>query len=52
MGGDPAVDETEVLEEYVEKVICRWCGASDRVEVVARPEFGGPADEGPGDGGP
>ncbi len=52
MSGDPIVEETEVLDEQIEKVICRWCGAGDRVEIVARPEFGGPADEGPGDGGP
>ena len=52
MAGEPLVEETQVLEEQVEKVVCRWCGASDRVEIVPRPEFGGPADEGPGDGGP
>jgi RNase P subunit RPR2 len=52
MGGEPQVDEREVLVETVETVACRWCGAADRIEVVARPEFGGPADEGPGDGGP
>jgi hypothetical protein len=44
--------EREVLAETVEQVVCRWCGAGDRVEIVDRPEFGGPADEGPGDGGP
>jgi hypothetical protein len=52
MAGEPQVEETEVLGEQVEQVVCRWCGAGDRVEIVARPEFGGPADEGPGDGGP
>lgn len=52
MAGEPVVEETEVLDEVVERVECRWCGASDRVEVVARPQFGGPKDEGPGDGGP
>ncbi len=52
MAGEPAVDEREVLAETVEQVVCRWCGAQDRVEIVPRPEFGGPADEGPGDGGP
>jgi hypothetical protein len=52
MGGAPSIDETEVLAETVEQVLCRWCGAGDRVEIVPRPEFGGPADEGPGDGGP
>ncbi|MFM1918137.1 MAG: hypothetical protein RJB01_1652, partial [Actinomycetota bacterium] len=37
--------------EDVEEVVCRWCSAADRVEVVARPEFGGPNTEAPGDGG-
>ncbi len=52
MSGEPTVEEREVLAETVEQVVCRWCGAGDRVEIVPRPEFGGPADEGPGDGGP
>jgi len=52
MSGAPSVEETEVIYEVVEQVLCRWCCAGDRVEIVARPEFGGPADEGPGDGGP
>lgn len=52
MAGEAIVEETEVLDEQVEQVLCRWCGAGDRVEIVAKPEFGGPADEGPGDGGP
>lgn len=52
MAGVPVVEESEVLAETMESVTCRWCGSADRVEVVARPEFGGPADEGPGDGGP
>lgn len=52
MAGEPLVEDTEILDEQVEKVACRWCGAGDRVEIVPRPEFGGPADEGPGDGGP
>jgi len=52
MAGASTIDEREVLAETVESVTCRWCGAADRVEDVARPEFGGPSDEGPGDGGP
>lgn len=52
MGGEPTVDEREVMSDTVEQVICRWCGAADRVEVVARPEFGGPVSEAAGDGGP
>jgi len=41
-----------VLAETIEAVTCRWCGAADSIEIVSRPQFGGPADEGPGDGGP
>ena len=52
MAGESVVEEREVLSETVESVTCRWCGSADRVELVPRPEFGGPADEGPGDGGP
>ena len=51
MAGDVSVDEVTELSEDVEEVICRWCSAADRVEVVARPEFGGPNTEAPGDGG-
>ncbi len=47
MAGVPAVEEREVLSEEVERIQCRWCNASDGVEIVARPEFGGPVSEGP-----
>ena len=47
MAGVPAVEEREVLGEEVERIQCRWCNASDGVEIVARPEFGGPVSEGP-----
>lgn len=52
MSGEAVIEEQTTLAETVESVTCRWCGTGDRLEVVARPEFGGPADEGPGDGGP
>jgi len=51
MAGVAVVEEREVLSEEIEKIQCRWCNASDAVEIVARPEFGGPVSEGPGDGG-
>jgi DNA-directed RNA polymerase subunit RPC12/RpoP len=51
MSGDVQVDEIVVLSEDVEEIRCRWCSASDRIEVVPRPEVGGPETEGPGDGG-
>ncbi|MFN8125838.1 MAG: hypothetical protein U0R64_04935 [Candidatus Nanopelagicales bacterium] len=37
MAGDPEVEQTEVITESVDKVVCRWCGASDRIEIVPRP---------------
>ena len=52
MAGDVSIDETEVLAGSVEQITCRWCSASDRIELVLRPDFGGPSQEGPGDGGP
>ena len=45
------MEEHEVLAEHVEAVTCRWCSASDHIEVVPRPELGGPSHEAPGDGG-
>ena len=36
LGGDHRVEATELLEESVERVTCRWCGRSDAVELVAR----------------
>jgi hypothetical protein len=36
IGGERAVEEEEVLEETVESVRCRWCGADDnRVHAIA-----------------
>jgi hypothetical protein len=35
VGGDLSVDDTELLEERVEAVTCRWCGATGpAIEVV------------------
>lgn len=52
MAGEPQVEERDVLDEQVELVQCRWCSATDRVEIVPRPAFGGPDREAAGDGGP
>jgi hypothetical protein len=27
LGGDDEVEEEEVLENTIEKIVCRWCGA-------------------------
>lgn len=34
VGGDLEVEETEVLEQEVEDVSCRWCGSSRAVEAI------------------
>ena len=38
LAGEHEVEDTEVHDETVESVTCRWCGRSDAVEVVARAE--------------
>ncbi len=38
LSGDPRVEETEVREETVEAVTCRWCGRDDAIELLARNE--------------
>jgi hypothetical protein len=36
VGGDLEVEDEEVLDEQVEAVTCRWCGATgERIEEVA-----------------
>ncbi len=32
LGGDLQIEEEEVLERTIEKIVCRWCGA--RVAVA------------------
>ena len=39
IAGERAVEEEEVLEETVESVRCRWCGADDhRVHAISADE--------------
>lgn len=45
LSGEPTVEEAQTLSETVEEVRCRWCSAADTVELVARPEAGGPPDD-------
>jgi transposase len=33
LGGDLDIEEDEVLDRSVERVVCRWCGRSDRIEI-------------------
>ena len=34
VGGDLDVEETQVLDEHVESVECRWCGSAGQVEEL------------------
>ena len=34
LGGEVTVEEEEVLASERERVTCRWCGASDRIEEI------------------
>ena len=33
LGGEPNVDEEEIIESETEKVVCRWCDRSDGIET-------------------
>lgn len=45
VGGDLSVEEEELLEERVERVTCRWCGASgDAIETLSAGEAATPAE--------
>lgn len=49
LGGDLEVEEVEVLDHDVEKVVCRWCQSADHIEEVEVPAPGGePSDQGDG----
>lgn len=37
LGGDMTVEEEEVLEHSIERIVCRWCGSSDAVHEDQRP---------------
>jgi hypothetical protein len=34
LGGDLVIDEEEVLDRSIERVVCRWCGAADSIEKL------------------
>jgi hypothetical protein len=38
VGGQLEVEDTEVLDEVVEEVACRWCGSGRSVVVVSEEE--------------
>ncbi len=31
LGGELDIEEEEILERVVEKIVCRWCGSSDAI---------------------
>ena len=33
LGGEPNVDEEEIIESETEKIVCRWCDRSDGIET-------------------
>lgn len=38
LGGEPAIEQSETLDDDALGVSCRWCGRSDIIEVVSRPD--------------
>jgi hypothetical protein len=41
LGGEMTIEEEEVLDREVERVVCRWCGSSEAVvESTAAVEDG------------
>jgi transposase len=34
LGGERSVEEEEVLDHRVERVVCRWCGSTDQIAEV------------------
>ena len=45
VGGELSVDDEQVLDETVESVECRWCGAAGNVEVLEGEPEPEPASE-------
>ncbi|HVF54168.1 MAG TPA: hypothetical protein VNC78_11280 [Actinomycetota bacterium] len=37
LAGTVTIEEEEVLERSVEKIVCRWCGSSDSVQPEGAP---------------
>ena len=47
VGGTLAVEDTEVLSEEIESVVCRWCGPSAAVETIPVDDAEGGNDDVP-----
>lgn len=41
LAGAGRVEESEILHESVEQIRCRWCDATDGVELIPRPGTSG-----------
>ena len=37
LGGDVTIEEEEVLDRTVERIVCRWCGSENVVVSEAAP---------------
>lgn len=37
LAGEDVLEEEEVLERTIERIVCRWCGAADVVEEDLSP---------------
>jgi hypothetical protein len=37
LGGEVVVEEEDILEEGVDRVVCRWCDRDDGIEVRDSP---------------
>ncbi len=44
LGGEVTIEEEEILERDVERVVCRWCGSADAIEATEE-EAGEAAEE-------
>lgn len=50
LAGEHVIEQTDVMDEVVESVVCRWCGRADAIELVGRNEPVGAAPEQSTDG--
>ncbi len=44
LGGELTVEEEEILDDAIEKVVCRWCGSSDAIVSVVTGESEAPVE--------
>jgi len=36
LGGAVTIEDQETMRDEIETVTCRWCGAADTIELIAR----------------